>query len=126
MFILAAAAVFNVSANLIFIPFFSYLAAAIISATTELLVALAAGYLVFRRLQYVPKIEKIGGILLAGAVMTAFLFVLRGGNFYLLGFSSVCVYVLALWLFRAVETSEITSIISKKGIKEYEKPISES
>jgi O-antigen/teichoic acid export membrane protein len=126
MLILACAAVFNVTLNLVFIPFFSYLAAAVISATTELIVAVAAGYLVFKRLKYAPSAEKIGRIFLAGAVMAGFLFVFRAGNFYLLGFGSVCVYVLSLWALRAVETAEITSIISKKGVVEYEKPISES
>lgn len=126
MLILASAAALNVTFNLIFIPIFSYLAAATISAVTELFVALAAGYLVFRRLGYLPKVEKIGRIFLAGAVMAGFLFILQAYNFYALGFGSVCVYVLALWVLRAIETSEITGIINKKGVEEYENPISES
>jgi O-antigen/teichoic acid export membrane protein len=126
MFVLSVAAIFNITANLIFIPIFSYIASATISVATELFVVLAAGYLVFRRLDYIPRVEKVVGILFSGAIMAGFLFIFRGNNFYLLGFGSVCVYVLAIWMFRAVESSEITSIISKKGGGIYEKSISES
>jgi O-antigen/teichoic acid export membrane protein len=126
MLILSAAALFNVTANLIFIPLFSYIASAIISFMTEFFVAIAAGYLVFRRLAYFPRVEKIGRILFSGGLMAVFLFIFRTHNFYLLGAGSVCVYGLALWLSQSVETSEITSIISKKGVLEYEKPQSEN
>jgi len=126
MLVLSAAAIFNVSANLIFIPIFSYIAAAIISMATELFVALASGYLVFKQLGYIPKLEKIGRILFSGLLMAIYLFIFRHGNFYFLGFSSAIVYILAIWMFQAVETSEITSIISKKGIKKYEKPVPEN
>ncbi len=126
MYVLSAAAIFNVLANLALIPLFSYVAAAATSFVTEAFVAIAAGYLVFKRLNYFPRVEKVTRILLSGVVMAGFLFVFRASNFYLLGFGSVCVYILALWAFQAVEAAEITTIISKKGVEEYEKPISES
>jgi O-antigen/teichoic acid export membrane protein len=120
MLILSVAAVLNISANLIFIPIFSYLASATISVATEFFVVIATGFLVFRKLNYRPRAEKVLRIMLAGILMAGFLFVFQEGNFYLLGFGSVFIYLLALWVFRAVETSEITSIISKKGVTEYE------
>jgi O-antigen/teichoic acid export membrane protein len=126
MLVLSIAAFFNVMANLIFIPIFSYVAAAVISVATEIFVVVAAGYLVFSRLSYLPKAEKVASILFSGVIMASFLFAFRGNNFYFLGFGSVCVYVLAIWILRAVESSEITSIISKKGVSAYEQPISES
>jgi O-antigen/teichoic acid export membrane protein len=126
MLILSVAAVFNVTANLIFIPIFSYVAAATISFMTEFFVTIAAGYLVFKRLNYFPRVEKVAKILFSGVMMAGFLFIFRTANFYLAGFGSVCVYSLFLWIFQAVETSEITSIISKKGTNEYENPISQS
>lgn len=126
MYILASAAVFNVLANLVLIPLFSYVAAAATSFATETFVAIATGYLVFKQLNYFPKVEKIARILLSGVIMAGFLFLFRASNFYFLGFGSVCVYVIALWLLQAVEATEITSIISKKGVTEYEQPISES
>ncbi|MFA5961405.1 MAG: flippase [Parcubacteria group bacterium] len=126
MYVLSGAAIFNVLANLALIPLFSYVAAASVSTATEVLVAVATGYLAYRQLHYFPVVERVGRIFLAGGVMAAFLFVFRSSNFYLLGFGSAVVYFLAIWALQAVETSEITSIISKRGVKEYEQPISES
>ena len=120
MYILAFAALFNVLANSLFIPYFSYLAAAVVSVATEVFVAVAAGILVYKKLDYLPKAVKFGRIFLSGFLMGVFLFIFRGSNFYLSGFFSVGVYVAALWLSRAVEMTELTSIISKKGLKEYE------
>ena len=120
MYILAGAAVFNIVSNLIFIPLFSYLAAAIISVATEMIVVVSAGVLVFKELNYRPKVEKGGRIFLAGIVMAIFLFFFQRFGFYLSGLLSICIYICALWLFRAVESGEITSIISKKEVKNYE------
>ncbi|MFZ2225908.1 MAG: flippase [Candidatus Moraniibacteriota bacterium] len=120
MYILSFAAIFNVSANLIFIPYFSYLAAAVVSVATEVFVAVAAGILVYRKLDYAPKVSKLGRIFLSGLMMFIFLVIFHGNNFYLVGFFSICIYAFSLWLFGAVEISELSSIISKKGLKDYE------
>jgi len=120
MYILAFAAIFNVLANLIFIPYFSYLAAAVVSVATEIFVAVAAGILVYQKLDYAPKASKLGRIFISGLAMFIFLIIFHGSNFYLVGFLSICTYALALWLFGAVEISELASIISKKGLKDYE------
>lgn len=122
MYILAAAAVFNVVSNLIFIPMGNhpYFSAATVSAITEFLVAAAAFYLVVSKIKYHPRVEKIGSIAASGLLMAAFLFVFRGNNFFLLGFGGVAVYLLFLWISRAIKTEEIASIISKKGVQEYE------
>lgn len=147
MFVLLLAASLNVISNLIFIPFFSYTAAAANSVATELFVAVATGYLVFKKLGYLPKVEKLGRIFLAGGVMAGVLFFLRQFDGYFfgvndvfsshirssalilwflgVGFSGFFAYALTLWFSGAVEISEITSIISKKEAKDYA-PISES
>lgn len=126
MYVLSSAAVLNVGLNLAFIPTFSYTAAATTSVITEVFVALCGGYLVARQLDYFPRPEKLIRVIFSALAMGLFLFVFRGKNFFLLGFGSVVVYALALWATKAVETEEITSIISKKGVREYEQPISES
>lgn len=120
MYVLSGAAVFNIIANLVFIPFFSYIGAATTSVITEIFVALAGGFLVFRELKYIPKAEKVVRILLAGFLMATFLFFFQQIGFYLSGFFSVCIYVGALWFFGAIEAGEVTSIISKKDVKNYE------
>ena len=64
--------------------------------------------------------ERGWGILASGMIMAIFLYFAKDLNFFLAGTCSVLVYALSLWIFRSVKASEITSIISKKGIKEYE------
>ncbi|MDR3558849.1 MAG: flippase [Candidatus Pacebacteria bacterium] len=119
MTVLAVAAVLNIGANLILIPRYSYMAAAYMSFLTELFVLVATFYLVARKLDYFPKLEQIRGILSAGLVMGLFLYFFHSGGIFSAGLASVSVYLLALWVFRAVKTSEITSIISRRG-GEYE------
>ncbi|MFA4817783.1 MAG: flippase [Parcubacteria group bacterium] len=114
------AAIGNVGFNLALIPKFSYMGAAYISTATEIFVAAAAGLYAWKKLDYAPKPEKITGIFLAGALMAVFLFFARGLNFFLSACVGSAIYFTALWIFDAVKTSEITSLVSKKGVEEYE------
>lgn len=112
------AAIGNIGLNLIFIPKFSYTGAALISTGTEIFVALLAGYYAWKKLGFVPRPGKTGGIFLSGALMAVFLFFAQNLNFFLTAFGSATVYFMALWIFKAVKTSEITSLVSKKGVEE--------
>jgi len=116
MVIMVIAAIFNVSANLIFIPIYSYMASAIISVATEFFVTVATLFVIIRDLKYFPKVEKFWAIVFSGVVMAVYFFVFSKINFFLLAFSGTAVYALAIWLFRAVKTEEIASIISKKEL----------
>jgi O-antigen/teichoic acid export membrane protein len=120
MIIWLVAAVGNVGLNLLLIPKFSYMGAAYISTGTEIFVALFAGYYAWKKLDYVPVPEKITGIFLAGALMAVFLFFAQGANFFLAACVGSAIYFTALWIFDAVKTEELTSLVSKKGVKEYE------
>ncbi len=120
MLVLGFAAILNVSLNLLFIPKFSYYAASYASVATEMAVVALTAYLTVKNIGYVPKIEKKAGILAAGIVMTVFLYVFRENNFFIAAPGSAVVYFASLWIFNAVRTSEILSIISKKGVEEYE------
>ncbi|OGI15602.1 MAG: hypothetical protein A2Z52_01235 [Candidatus Moranbacteria bacterium RBG_19FT_COMBO_42_6] len=119
MMILGFAAVVNIISNLVFIPRYSYFAAAYISVLTEFLVVVLGFYLSVKKIGYFPKTEKLPGILVAGAAMAAFLFLFRGKNFIFLLLTSSLVYFLLLWVFKAIGTEEIRSLISKKGVQEY-------
>ena len=112
--VMVVAAIFNVTANLIFIPYYSYLAAAIISVITEFFVAMATFYLVVRDLDYFPRAEKFWAILASGVVMAVYFFLFMNLNFFLLAFSGTAVYGLCIWLFKAIKTEEIASIIVRK------------
>lgn len=119
MTVLGMAAALNIGANLILIPRFSYVGAAYMSFVTEFFVAAATLYLAVTQLNYRPRLEQAGGIFGAGLAMAVFLYFFHGLNFFLAGAGSVLVYLAGLWAFRAIKTSEITSIISRKGSEEY-------
>jgi len=120
MVILSFVAATNVALNLIFIPKFSYLASAYISVLTEFLVVVLTFYLTYQNIKYVPSLDKKSGILFSAAAMATFLFVFSGINFIFLALGSAVVYFVFLWVFKTVKTSEILSLISKKGVEEYE------
>jgi O-antigen/teichoic acid export membrane protein len=120
MWITFIAAVFNIVFNLIFIPSYSYIAAAIVAVLTELFVTAATFYIIFKDLNYWPRAEKFGSILMAGALMAGYFLIFRHLNFFLLALSGTLVYFVAIWIFKAVRTEEITSIIGKKEVEIYE------
>ena len=120
MFVLAVAAITNVVLNLIFVPKFSYTAAAYVSVITELIVVTLTAYLIMAKIKYYPKLERKGSILLAGVLMAMFLFAFKGYNFFLLALGSTFIYFFSLWALRGIKTSEILSLISRKGVQEYE------
>ena len=114
MFIYAIAACFNILANLIFIPKFSYLAAANISVLTESLVAILAFALVYKKIAYKPALDKKFGIVFSGLFMALFLAVFSGHSFFLLLIGSSAVYFAFLWIFDTIKTSDITSLFAKE------------
>ena len=114
MVIMLLAAIFNVSVNLIFIPRYSYLAAAVISVITEFFVAIATLYVAVKDLNYYPKVEKFWAILASGIAMAIYFLVFIKINFFLLALSGTAVYGLFIWLFKAVKTEEVASIIARK------------
>ena len=120
MLVLLAAAVVNVSLNFILIPRFSYFGAAYVSVGTELIVVFLTAYLVIFKVKYYHQVDKLAKIIFSGLVMSLFLFVFRGKNFFLLAGASFLIYFLALWALRVIKNAEIMSIISRKGVEEYE------
>ncbi|MDP1884767.1 MAG: flippase [Candidatus Moranbacteria bacterium] len=118
MWTLGLAAVVNVGLNLVFIPQFSYMAAACISVITEFTVVVLTATLVARKLKYIPRMEKLSGVVLAGGLMAACLFLLAGLNFFISAVVSSGVYFTALWVFKTIKMAEIMSLVSKKGIQE--------
>ncbi|HDZ86029.1 MAG TPA: flippase, partial [Candidatus Moranbacteria bacterium] len=114
MVALAFCAVFNITANLILIPRYSYAGAAITSVFTEMLVVSLTFYLVLKYLKYRPKIQHGVRILFSGLVMAAFLFVFKDMNFFILAFGSAGVYSLFLWLTKTISSEEILSIVARR------------
>ncbi len=107
-------AVFNITANLIFIPIYSYNAAATISVLTELLVALAGFFLVSKYVKFKPRVNNFSQILFSGFAMGLFLYLFKSQNFFFLALGSCCVYLLFLWLTKTITREDIASITAGK------------
>ncbi|HEX8974792.1 MAG TPA: flippase [Patescibacteria group bacterium] len=111
---LASCAIFNVTANIIFIPIYSYDAAAVISVLTEFFVALAGLLLTWKYVRYFPTVQHFSKILLSGAAMAIFLYVFKVHGFFALAMGSSLVYLLSLWLTRTITLKEILALVSAK------------
>lgn len=107
-------AVFNIASNLILIPRFSYSGAAVTSLLTEMVVVVVTGSLVFRHIGYVPSFRLFGRIAIAACAMGSFLFFVKL-PFVMEGTLSVTVYLVALWLLKAVSSREVGELFSKKS-----------
>ena len=120
MWTLGFAAVVNVVLNLILIPKFSYVAAAYTSVITEFLVVVLTAWMVATKLDYIPRMERLSGVAMSGGLMALFLYAFRGTNFFALAIVSCVIYGVSLWIFKTITMAEITSLISKRGVQEYD------
>ena len=111
---LVGCAIFNITANIIFIPMFSYTASAVISVATEFLAALAGLILTMKHVSYIPSIQHLPRILLSGLFMGIFLFEFRSHGFISLTIGSSAVYVLFLWITKTITIDELSSIFVHK------------
>ncbi|EKD58952.1 MAG: heteropolysaccharide repeat-containing protein [uncultured bacterium] len=111
---LTGCAIFNVSANIIFIPIFSYTAAATISVLTEFFVALAGFILTMKYVGYLPSLKNVPNILLSGLIMAIFLFLFKNNSFFVLALGCSIVYVFALWITKTITIKELASIFKQK------------
>lgn len=112
--ILVICAVFNITSNLIFIPQYSYYATATTSVFTELLVAVLSAFVIYKKIKFVPKVNRFFSLLLSGALMAVYLYLMKDQNMYLQIISSALIYFGCLVLFKVISKDEILSLISKK------------
>jgi len=111
---LLVCAIFNLSLNLLFIPRFSYYATAITSVATEFLVVLLGGWLVFKKVNYLPRWEKAPQLLLSLLVMTLFFLIFQRANFLFLFLVGPLVYFISLAWFGVVSKNEILSLLPNR------------
>jgi O-antigen/teichoic acid export membrane protein len=107
-------AIGNILANLLVIPRFSSIGAAGTSLVTEFVVAILTGVLSFRLLGYRPSMEKISRVFVSAVIMSGVLFLTRTLPFLLSGTISVFLYLVSLWLLKAVSSSEVAGLFSKQ------------
>jgi O-antigen/teichoic acid export membrane protein len=87
---------FNLTANLIFIPMYSYQAAAVIAILSEIALLIPFYYCVRSNLAPIPWLSIVWRPALASALMGAVLWLLRGLNVLLLIPSAAVIYFVAL------------------------------
>ena len=106
-------ALISIVLYLIFIPLFSYWAAAVITIFTELIITLASYYVLkkYTRLKII-KWPIIAKALLASLLMTAVLILLINQNLLTLVIVGLIVYVWALYLLRGFSKKQVWEIIN--------------
>ncbi len=113
MQVLFFCAFFNVFANILFIPLYSYWAAAVISLITEAMVVFLTAYLTKKYLNYIPSLNNLSKFILSGAIMAFFLYLSPYHNFIFLLIGSSILYFLMLYITQAITKEEILSIFQK-------------
>ena len=114
LWISAVGAVFNVVANLIFIPRYSYYAAAATTVLTETLVAILMAAAIYRFFHWLPSFKIVLKCLLASLAMVAVLWLLSGYNLGILFVVALAVYFSALYLLRGFSKAEILDLIKRE------------
>jgi len=110
------ATIFNIVANLIVIPHYSYWGAALVTVVTEIWVLLASGYLVLRKLKFKIKWRVFGLAFLSSVVMSGGLYFIRTENLIWLVVVGGVIYSSMMLLTKAVTKQELLEMLPK-GIK---------
>ncbi|MDP3995384.1 MAG: flippase [bacterium] len=96
-----AAAVLAVVLYIIYIPLYSYYAAAIVTVLSEFLIAVAAGIMVWRASWFKLSLRGFFAALIASMVMGAVLYSLSEFNVLIVSLVGIAVYALMLWMMRS-------------------------
>jgi len=115
MVISGVGAVFNVAANLILIPRYSYYAAAATTVLTEALVAILMLILISKSLHFLPSIKIFLKSLGAAAIMALAVWYLRSFNLIFLLVLALIIYFGLLYLIKGFSAREILGLIKKDG-----------
>jgi len=113
------ALVVNVCGNLIFVPLVGFMGAAWMTLATEVVVCAASLSLILRTLERpLPKAGRIGRTVLAAAVLTAGLEVLRVANAPLavLVIAACVFYPALLFAFRAVGPDDLRVLVGRRAL----------
>jgi O-antigen/teichoic acid export membrane protein len=101
-----AAAIFNLGANLLLIPRYSFYASSVITVLSEVVLLVPFLYAAGKTIGW-PDARRVGGILLAGALMAAIALGARAINPYLALIAGLVVYPPAIWSLGAFSPAEI-------------------
>lgn len=107
------ATVFNIIANMIVIPHYSYWGAALVTVITEMWVLLASGYLVLKKLKFTIKWRVFNLALVSSAVMFVVLFFMKDASLIWLVVIGGAVYGAIMLLTKAVTKNELLEMLPK-------------
>lgn len=112
---LSVCAMINVATNIVLIPIFSYVAAAVISVCTELCVVLFSLYLMKKHVRYVPSLPEWSKISVAALCMAGVFSFMHGHvHFVIAGAVGISIYVAVLAFTNAVKKEELSGIFTKE------------
>lgn len=117
MIALGVCAVFNISLNFYLIPHYSYIGASITSVFTEMLVVIFGFYLTRKYLKYTPRINNLSSMFVSGIAMAFFLFIFQGFNFFIIALGSTAVYLVFLYMTKAISQDEIKSLFNREKVQ---------
>lgn len=113
MKILIFMAIFNLSLNIIFIPIYSYMAAAWISVITELLVVVISLWALAKNNVYKINVPKVYLIVFAGIIMFC-TYYFSPLHLYFNVVLAVAIYFLILFSSRAISSEEVRQLLLRK------------
>ncbi|MEA2097859.1 MAG: flippase [Patescibacteria group bacterium] len=107
--------IFNIIANFIFIPRYSYFGAAATTVVTELLVTILMIIVVYRSIKFIPSFAILFKVAFASFLMAVMLHHFSYLNiFYLLALGSA-VYLSSIYFIGGISKDEIGKLINRKG-----------
>ena len=104
-------AIFSLIAYLIFIPLYSYWAAAILTVITEAIIMIAAWRLLTKEVDFRIKWQVFFKTLLAAVTMSIFLEIFNNQSLITLIIIGVTVYFLILYLLRGIKKEDLKELI---------------
>lgn len=107
-------AILSLIGYILFIPRYSYWAAAYITIFTEVFILATAYAVVSKEIKFSPQLKVAGKALLASGIMSIPLFALREKNFGLAFIIAAGIYLIVLFLLKGIPKQVIRDIINKR------------
>ncbi|NTW22463.1 flippase [Candidatus Falkowbacteria bacterium] len=99
---------------LILIPKYSYFGAAWMTIYSELSIALASGWLVWKTSSFLPDLKIAGKVFLACLPMSAWLFYSTGLNLWLTILVACVVYTISLYLIKGITRQDLMTLLARE------------
>lgn len=107
-------AVFNIVANLIFIPKYSYFGAAWTTLATEFLVTTLMLFAIYKEAKFLPSFQGLFKCLIAGMAMVLVLNSLYSMNIFLLVILGAVVYGAVIYVIGGVSKEDMSKLLQKR------------